>query len=402
MARLVRPPPKFTHPEWVISNQVKYAGAEGERAAAERIGDEIQRIIEDTDKITFKVQRDVGKKFDQRLDDIKYWEKEVDDKLDGIKNEIDALAAYEVRIAKAIEACKEPLHIAQQCLISRQKRIGIDLVHDDAERELLKEVEVYQGVLVLLNRTKDQAAEQLRLARKAKYRLEKDLADKFVAKSIDEHNAELRNNSSNLHFKPGSVKVASNSSTVDQWEDFSNVNILDAEKQRQNCASLRGVIDGILQATANDMRRQKECTDVALEARIAETRDAKEKLEAHLAKVKRQIIEMEDNVDRLIQAISAKEAPLKLAHTRLDNRSQRPNVELCRDGVQYRLVEEVTIIGQSLSKLQEALAAAQASLKGLVRQQVEIEDDLAIKANTLFIDETECMGMRRSISIQPY
>jgi len=56
---------------------------------------------------------------DQRLDDIKYWEKEVNDKLDGIKNEIDALAAYEARIAKAIEACKEPLHIAQQCLINR-------------------------------------------------------------------------------------------------------------------------------------------------------------------------------------------------------------------------------------------------------------------------------------------
>lgn len=56
---------------------------------------------------------------DQRLDDIKYWEKEVNDKLDGIKNEIDALAAYEARIAKSIEACKEPLHIAQQCLINR-------------------------------------------------------------------------------------------------------------------------------------------------------------------------------------------------------------------------------------------------------------------------------------------
>lgn len=103
-----------------------------------------------------------------------------------------------------------------------------------------------------------------------------------------------------------------------------------------------------------------------------------------------------------MRAIAAKEAPLKLAHTRLDNRSQRPNVELCRDGVQYRLVEEVTIIGESLSKLQETLAVAQASLKGLVRKQVEIEDDLAIKANTLFVDETECMGMRRSINIQTY
>lgn len=56
---------------------------------------------------------------DQRLDDIKFWENEVNDKLDGLKREIDALAAYEARIAKAIEGCKESLHIAQQCLISR-------------------------------------------------------------------------------------------------------------------------------------------------------------------------------------------------------------------------------------------------------------------------------------------
>jgi Tektin family len=44
----------------------------------------------------------------------------------------------------------------------RQKRIGIDLVHDDAEKELIKEVEVYQGVLALLHRTKEQMNEQMR------------------------------------------------------------------------------------------------------------------------------------------------------------------------------------------------------------------------------------------------
>ena len=75
------------------------------------------------------------------------------------------------------------------------------------------------------------------------------------------------------------------STTPDQWEDFSNRNILDAEKQRQSSTSLRSIVDGILQSTANDMRRQKECTDIALEKRIAEARDAKEKLEDHLSKV---------------------------------------------------------------------------------------------------------------------
>ena len=56
---------------------------------------------------------------DQRIDDIKYWQKEVDDKLDGNKKETDSLKAFKARIDKAIEACREPLHIAQQCLANR-------------------------------------------------------------------------------------------------------------------------------------------------------------------------------------------------------------------------------------------------------------------------------------------
>ena len=46
--------------------------------------------------------------------------------------------------------------------VRRQRRVGIDLVHDYPEKELLKEVEVYQGVLALLYRTKAQMDEQMR------------------------------------------------------------------------------------------------------------------------------------------------------------------------------------------------------------------------------------------------
>ena len=49
--------------------------------------------------------------------------------------------------------------------------------------------------------------------------------------------------------------------------------------------ALRSLIDGILQSTANDMRKQKECVDIAMMKRIDETRDAKQKLEDHLSKV---------------------------------------------------------------------------------------------------------------------
>lgn len=114
------------------------------------------------------------------------------------------------------------------------------------------------------------------------------------------------------------------------------------------------------------------------------------------------MMEIEETIERLERAIDEKEAPMKLAQTRLEGRAARPGVELCRDPVQYRLVEEVSIIGESVEKLQMSLAAARDSLKALRRRQLEIEEDLAIKANTLYIDETECAGMRRSINIQCY
>ena len=39
---------------------------------------------------------------------------------------------------RALLETENPLHIAQECLFTREKRQGIDLVHDDTERELLK------------------------------------------------------------------------------------------------------------------------------------------------------------------------------------------------------------------------------------------------------------------------
>ena len=49
------------------------------------------------------------------------------------------------------------------CLcVNRQKRVAIDLVHDEVERELMKEREVIEGVEALLKRTIEQTNEQIR------------------------------------------------------------------------------------------------------------------------------------------------------------------------------------------------------------------------------------------------
>ncbi|ESO95487.1 hypothetical protein LOTGIDRAFT_203870 [Lottia gigantea] len=402
MAQLIQTPQRFTHEDWTRSNLTKYANAEVERQAAERLIDESKRYADETEKRTDKSQRDVNKKFQQRLDDIRYWKKELDDKLEGITTEVDNLLAFKNRVEKALEATDEPLHIAQRCLANREQRFGIDLVHDDAQKELIKEVETIQGVRALLQRTLDQAQEQVRLNRKAKFQLEKDLKDKFHAQSIDEYLENLKNNMEGLTLKDGVAKIEANSVTPDEWQDFSNENIERAERERQSSVELRSLVDGILQSTANDMTKQCEAVNLSLSKRIAETKDTKGKLEDHLNKILLQIKDMEENIAQLQKAISDKEAPLKVAHTRLDTRTSRPNVELCRDAVQYRLIEEVGEIETSVAGLQARLDQSQSSLKGLVRNQLDLEEDIEIKSNTIFVDEVECMGMRKSIKISKY
>lgn len=73
--------------------------------------------------------------------------------------------------------------------------------------------------------------------------------------------------------------------TPQEWETFSDVNIGKAEKERNNSASLRALVENLLAQTAADMRRQHEATGSTLELRIHETRSAKAALEDQLSKV---------------------------------------------------------------------------------------------------------------------
>ena len=49
-----------------------------------------------------------------------------------------------------------------------------------------------------------------------------------------------------------------------------------------------------------------------------------------------EIFQTEDTIMLLERSIMAKECPLKVAQTRLECRTRRPNVELCRDPAQFK------------------------------------------------------------------
>lgn len=66
-----------------------------------------------------------------------------------------------------------------------------------------------------------------------------------------------------------------------------------------------------------------------------------------------------------------------------------------------RLVTEVREIEDTIQKLHERLMEAENTLQALVKTKVKLENDLSIKANSLFLDQEKCMSMRKTFPSMP-
>jgi len=398
MAKLAAPPPRFTPEEWTLSNNTNYAGAEQNRKVAEHIRAEADRLISETAETTEKTQQETTKRIDQRLTDIKHWTNQVD----GIKTEtgkeLEQLLDYKRRIENSLAGYLDRnRQLTQKCLQLRENRKAIDLVHDEVQKELIKELEMIQGIEGLLQRTLEQVEEQIRVCRSANYYLEKELNDKFTAFNIDTACHVLSNKDAGgaAQRHMGSDKITPNSVTPEDWERFSHDNIQKAERNKNAAQNLRSVVDSVLEQTREDLIKQGAAVDAAFRRRIQDTERALEKDIDHHAKVVHEIKDVEETIEKLIKAIEEKEPPLMVAETRLDERKERPNIELCRDAPQYRLIGEVAEINESIRRLKVQLHEAREQLKQLIRMQLQLEEDIDIKKHTLEIDRELCVPERK-------
>ena len=112
-------------------------------------------------------------------------------------------------------------------------------------------------------------------------------------------------------------------------------------------------------------------------------------------------------------SIRAKEAPLKVAQTRLNDRRARPGIESCHDPSQDQYVASVTprrmladcfsllsLIGevyqlsQSVDSLTGELAEAESNLKKLRDDHQILVKEIEMKKNSLYIDQQKSMSIR--------
>ncbi|XP_035257989.1 tektin-3 [Anguilla anguilla] len=392
---------RYTPDDWHKSNQSHYRDSESSRNSAERLRRETVRLIQDKDQLTRRTQENTSKNIGERVSDITFWRSELGHEIENMVAEIGALTEVKRRLERALAETEGPLQVSQECLYHREKRMSIDLVHDDVEKDLLKEVEVIKSCQERMRRHLDKAIAQLASNRGAQHELEKDASDKVSAYRIDDRCHQLRNQSDGISFHRGIDRLDPSLSLPESWCRFTDGNILHSQSERANSHKLRDEIEILLNATSNEMWNQFNAVNVAFANRMSETADAKNSLQTHLAKTLQEIFQTEMLIESLKKAIRDKENPLKVAQTRLDERTRRPNMELCRDNPHHRLVGEVREIEDTIQKLRERLAEAETALQMLVKTKVTLEHDLSVKANSLFLDQEKCMGMRRTFPSTP-
>ncbi|XP_051490742.1 tektin-3 [Apus apus] len=387
---------RYTPDDWYQSNLSSYREAETSRRDAENLRDDTSCLVHDKYQQTRENQQESTKNLGERVQDIGFWKSELCCELDKMIGETSALMDVKKGLERALAQSEVPLQVAQECLLHREKRLGIDLVRDEVEEQLLAEVEVIRSCQERMRRSLEKAKGQLWSNRAAQHEVERDLANKQTAHSIDQKCHQLRNTSDGISYYRGVEQVDATISVPESWAKFTDANILLSQRERAASAKLRDDIQTLLEVTSNQMWHQFNQANVAFTNRVAETTNAKSKIQTHLAKTLQEIFQTEMSIETIRKCIRDHDPALRVAQTRLEKRTRRPDVELCRDNPQLCLVNEVYELDKTIQTLQQQLRDSQDRLQVLVRTRAALEHDLAIKANSLYIDQEKCLGMRKS------
>ncbi|XP_071104394.1 tektin-3-like isoform X3 [Haliotis cracherodii] len=392
---------RYSHNDWSLSNNINFNLSEKERSFAERLRADAWRAVKETDARTRNRQTDVTKRLGDRVVDIAYWKSELNKELDCVERETGSLQEYKRTLEKALADTANPLHVAEECLMHREKRQGIDLVNDEVEKTLIREVDIIRRCQSKMKKVLEKAFVQLKMNRAAQHALEIDAKDKHHAQNLDDRMQQLRNSSAGIGYYPGIEGIDNTLSIPVSWARYTQENIARSQKERAASERLRGDIDTCLRACANEMWNNFNSVNNNFNTRIRETTDARNKLQAHLQRTMQEIFDMERNIELLRKAIQDKELPMKVAQTRLDERTRRIHVELCNDPVMKSLQREVNEIRESVRILKERLKSSELSLARLMKTKATLEHDISVKDNSLRIDSQWCMGMRKGFPMDP-
>ncbi|KAM6971857.1 tektin-3-like [Aplochiton taeniatus] len=392
---------QITPEDWQKANSVNYQRLENNRRHAESFRRNTLVLIQNKEQLTRRTQADSSRWLGERITDISYWKSELSFELEQLLKDTEALQQIKLRLDKAITETEMPLQMSRECLWQRQRRIGSDRVNDVVEKELVQEVTVIRSCQEQLERVRDKVKKQLESNRSVQHQLESDLSDKSMAFQIDSHCHTLSNSSTTANFDPNLDRLDTSVSLPSTWRQFSQDNIGLSVSERKATQEVIEEVEHTLVVAARDMWSQYNHVNVAFTNHISQTQYAKNTLQQHLSKTLQEMEQTERTIAELEESIREKRAPLHVAQIRLEERTRRPNMELCNDPPHTMLLAEVGHIRETVMSLHQRLCEAQATLQQLADCKYLLEEELFTKSQSLHIDQERCLGLRKTYPSSP-
>ena len=385
---------QYTHTEWTHSNLDHFHNADHSRHEAQRIRAEASLLIGERGTKTVQVQKEVNNRLGDRVRDIREWKEELRTELTKNEEETEHLEEAKRHLDYAISQSSRPLQVNIECINQRENRVGIDQVKDMVDKNLKGEndnIRKYQQLMKILS---EKVERQIDNSKDAQNALARDLAMKDEAFGIDLTCFNTHNNSTELSLHSGIERVEQAASVPQSWQEYSQLNIKRSKSEREGSEEHRAAIDSLINDAAKDMLNHWNITNREFQQRISESQETLGKLTTHIHLVDKEILEMDCMIDQLRSSKRSKQEPLKVAQTRLKKRSHRPDVEACNDPPHERLVDEVSILNDTIVLLDQKLTEAEAARLDLLSNRQRLENDSRVKENSLSIDQSKCMTLR--------
>ncbi|XP_055979382.1 tektin-2 isoform X2 [Sorex fumeus] len=326
-----KPSERYQLSDWHTNSYLLSTNAERQREASYQIRQEARVLRNETNNQTIWDEQDNQARLAERIDAVNRMKEKLDKCLTDLDAEIDALAQIKESAEQNLQAKNLPLDVAIECLTLRESRRDIDVVVDTVEQELHKEVAVIEAAKMALQNKITLAFEKLCRLQEVRQQLNTDHRDKMEALDIDRGCLSLNLQSPNLSLKTNPTRVPENTSSLQQWDEFSQFIINRAETEMKQAMELREAMVLTIAETNNELEAQRVATEFTFRKRLREVEKLFSELKWQEKNTMEELTDLKEDIRRLEDDLHRKMLNLKLCHTRLESRTYRPNVELCQD-----------------------------------------------------------------------
>lgn len=396
MASYLKTAQKFSTNDWYSNNLNVSAAAEKDREVATEISQDARYVRNETQNRTKWDQYDNNTRLSDRIDDVRRWRLILTKTQEYTEEEIRKLAASKETLEVAIEAINLPMEVNAENLVLRDGRRGGDLVDDEAEELLVREKSLLEESKRQLQTQVDNSNDIMCQLQEARQALIANIQDKNVTVDLDIDQYNLNEDSANISYKPNATRIPKGSVSLREWEEHNIADKQLAESVIATANQQREVNSHVVSRSKDDIQSQAEAVDFGLRKRANELRAALDELDWQKKQTEDEMADIEADIKRQEEAIKMKIKPDKLAQTRLENRTERPNKELCLDSPYYGLCDEVRQLEMTKKALEEKLYRLQHSWNSLEQKVERINKEMKSKTAALKID-MQCMEGRKKL-----